>query len=138
MLVSNGELSTLNKLFKKSLGQTTFVQIGLSIGFIGGLYFLEVFIPSYSIRFLTIPITILLLLSQLAQTLSGAMAIYLRSFKEEPFIYLSILNAVLMILAVFIVLKKFGFTTYIITETAILCLIILPLAFFVYTKKNNR
>ena len=91
----------------------------------------------YSDRFLNIELTIYLILTQLAQLIIGFLAAYLRSHKTEPFYYLSILNAVLVSVAVLLILPNYGLRIMLISVTLIYYFIILPLAIKIYYNFKN-
>lgn len=138
MLVSLKNYLGLNNLFKKATLQGLVVQLILSGLFILGLFFVQSYLPSISKRFLSINLTILLLLPQIAQYIVGALAVYLRAHKEEPFMWLSVTNAILLIGAVFGVLSNnMGLKILFYCLNFIYWIIILPFAFKIYLFKKE-
>lgn len=138
MLVSNKLLVDLNKLFKKSFIQCIIIQVILSIGFIIGLVLLKQLLPSVSIRFLDLKLILLLLLSQLSITIISSLAVYLRAHKEEPFVWISVLNALLMVFAVFIVLINYKMNAFFWVINIVNWAILLPLSFYIFNRKKRN
>lgn len=133
MLVSLKDYFGLNFLFRQATLQGLSVQLLFSGLFILGLFFVQSFLPSVSKRFLSIDLTLLLLFPQVAQFIIGAMAVYLRAHKEEPFMWLSVINAALMIGAVFGVLShNLGLKTLFYCLNFIYWIVILPYAFKIF------
>jgi hypothetical protein len=138
MLVSLKDYLGLNSLFKRAAFQGLFVQLLFSVLFIFGLYFLHSVLPSVSNRFLSVDLTFLLLLPQIAQYIVGALAVYLRAHKEEPFMWLSVTNAALMICAVFGVLShNLGLKVLFYCLNLIYWVVIIPLAFRIFSLKKK-
>lgn len=134
MLVSRRNFADLNALFKHSLKLAVIVHVCLSLCFALALVILHSFFPGIASRFLSLELSLVLVVSQLAQTIINCLAVYLRSFKKEPFVFLSALNAVLMIAAVFLVMKHFGFVVFMLAQGTMLVALILPLSVLIYRK----
>ena len=136
ILVAQKKDEELMNLFISSFWQGVFNFIFFSIIFILLMLILNNY-NFYSDRFLNIELTIYLILTQLAQLIIGFLAAYLRSHKTEPFYYLSILNAVLVSVAVLLILPNYGLRIMLISVTLIYYFIILPLAIKIYYNFKN-
>lgn len=137
ILVAKNEMKELDNLFMNSSIRALIIQLIFSLLFLIILFFIKKYTP-YENRFLDIYLTSMILLSQIAQSIINFTAIYLRSHKKEPFVWLSLLNAILMTGLIFFVLSKYGLTMLFISINIMLWFIILPLAIIIYKKHKNR
>ena len=137
MFVANKKRSDLDVLFKKSLLQCLAVQLILSAVLIIFVFELEKYFPNIAVRFSPMLLTVLFLAAQFAQTIINCMAIYLRAHKEEPFVWLSALNALLMVAAIFMILARFKVVALLWSVNIIYWLIMLPLATCVFLSKKK-
>jgi O-antigen/teichoic acid export membrane protein len=136
--VSERKYDHLSKLFRSSFIQSVIVQIIISVGFVICLALAEIIFPILETRFLNIYITIPLLLTQLALTIISSLAVFLRAHKEEPFVWISILNAILMIVAVFVILAKYNLNVFFWTVNLFYWIIILPLSIWIFIIKKKE
>jgi hypothetical protein len=86
-------------------------------------------------KFMTIPMVAIVLFSELAKLLFGNWAVYLRSFKVEPYLKLSILNAVFTAITFYIGLKFFKNIEYSIVIYTLIQFIALFFGFRIFRKK---
>ena len=113
------------------------IQILLSVLFVITLAILQYAGMSFANRFLSIKLTILFLAPQVIGFLINALSIYLRAFKKEPFMWIQIVNAGLVVLAVFIVLKnQMGLELFLYVLVFINWIIVLPLSLMLFKKKR--
>jgi hypothetical protein len=137
ILVSLRDNNSLNSLFRRSTIQGLLVLLFLLLLFVFGLFILKLFVPMFSDRFLSINLTLLLLIPQVVQYLIGAYATYLRAHKEEPYMWLSVLTAIFLIGAVFGVLSQnLGLKVLFYALNFIYLLIIFPMAVKIYNNKK--
>jgi len=89
-LVARREFKDLDHLFFRTLLQAMTFLIGMSVCCMGAVFFLDRFSPKLAIRIVSPEPFALLLLGTIGSVLVQSMAIYLRSFKREPFLWQSI------------------------------------------------
>jgi len=95
-LVARGKLDELDHLFFKTLRQSTaLVTVGAVTAFTVVLL-LNRYIPSIGHRMVSVPVFLVLLLTTVCNHVVQSEALYLRSFKQEPFLLMSISVAVVM------------------------------------------
>ncbi len=136
ILVAQKRRKELNQFFKKSFVQSILIQIFFSIFLLFTFYILfdQGF---YEDRFLSIKDIIILLLIQLPIQIVNYLAIYLRSHKEEPYVLYSVFCALMMTIALFLVLPKYGFNYMLYFMLVSYYLILLPYALFVFYQKKK-
>lgn len=137
MFVAKFDYLSLDKLFKKALVQSVVIQLVLSVFLIIGIYFLQIYFISYSIRFLSIPDVILLIIPQFTQLLIIFYSVYLRAHKEEPLMWIILLQSILIILAVFFILRLYDLRLFLYSLNIIYLFIALPLSYYVFKKKQT-
>jgi O-antigen/teichoic acid export membrane protein len=95
MLVARRNWAELNQVWKK----VTLMTLGIAtLGSIGMMISIEVaahFYPKLSDRYAGAGVSTILCLSMIVQSYTSSGAYYLRAFKEEPYMKLSVLNALL-------------------------------------------
>ena len=113
MLISQDNFKELDKLFYRSLKQVSVILLFALCIFILLLKSLQYFkIHFHGVllidRFLpTIPL-LLMIISGIANLYVGAWATYLRSHKQEPYLWLSIITGITTVLSIFFLTQHFG------------------------------
>jgi hypothetical protein len=107
-MIARGEFQELSRLFFRTLRQSLMVLVGMSalceLGVIGLPYVL----PGVAVRMVSPGIFVLMLLTCISGFVVQSMAIYLRSFKREPFLAQSTIVAVLTLTFVALAAKTWG------------------------------
>lgn len=107
-MIARGEFQQLRALFfrtlRKSLALLAMMAIGCEIGRVG----VERLLPRLAARLVSPQIFALLLLTSVSVFIVQSMAIYLRSFKREPFLVRSIVIAVLTVVFALSTVKVWG------------------------------
>ncbi len=134
ILVSQKKYLELRDLFTKSVFSAILVHVLTSLILVVGIYFILIH-TKYENRILSVENVIVLLFISFIQSLINYLAIYLRSFKEEPFFLLSIFNALLVLFILFFVLPNFGLLTMLLVNAGLLSFLILPLSINIFLKK---
>ncbi len=137
MLSANKQRGELLALFRKSLVRSVLVFIGLGIIFMLCLLASKYF-RFFDNRFLGMGFIALLILSQLPNVITSILSVYLRAHKQEPFYYLSIINAALMSICVLLILPWLGFTYFVFSVIITNAFIVMPIAIIIYRKYKNR
>ncbi len=107
-LVSRGHISDLSRLFSTTLRQSILVLLLLDGFCMAGVIALNRWFPQLAQRIVPPPVFALLLLARLGTVIVESQAIYLRSFKREPFLLQSVIIAVLTLLLSLLVVKSMG------------------------------
>ncbi|MGH9560679.1 MAG: hypothetical protein ACRD3S_04420, partial [Terracidiphilus sp.] len=94
-MVSGGRLSELRTYFSRTFRQSAAVLVGMSVACQAGIVGLNYFAPRLAARMVTPWIFAFLILGTAGRFAVQSMAIYLRSFKREPFLVQSIVVAAL-------------------------------------------
>jgi len=97
-LVAQHKFNDLNSLFKSSLRQSLSVLLLLDCICMAAVMVTDRWLPRLGQRIVAPPVFALMLLAALATAIVQSQAIYLRSFKREPFLKQSILAASLTLL----------------------------------------
>jgi len=137
MLVAMKRKDELDKLFTQSVFKGIIFQLVLSC-FLVFFLILVRFYTSYGDRFLTILPTCLLLISQIAQSLINFMAFYMRAHKEEPLVYVSAINAILVVISIFSILPFFGLNSLIFSINLVMWLVILPITYLIFLRYKRN
>ncbi len=138
IFVSRGKYNELDQIFKKSIFQGFFIQILLSVLFVISISIINCYFPAFSNRLLKIHFVILLLFPQVAIFLISGLTLYLRAFKKEPLVWLQIINAILLILAIFFILTKgMGIEYFLYSINFIYWIIIFPLVIFKFIEERK-
>lgn len=107
-LIARGEFQQLNGVFFRTLRQSVLVLVGISAMCETSVIALHYLFPGLAARMASPGIFAVLLVTCLSSFLVQSMAIYLRSFKREPFLGQSILTAVLTVVLAFLAVKTRG------------------------------
>jgi O-antigen/teichoic acid export membrane protein len=109
-MIARGELHQLTGLFFRTLRQSLSVLVGISAACEAGVLALHYLFPRLAARMASPQIFVLLLLAAVSGFVVQSMAIYLRSFKREPFLVQSIVIAALSIVLALVTVRTFGTT----------------------------
>ncbi len=137
MLVSVKNKTELDVLFNRSVGLATAVGVVLCIMIILGLMAMNHF-NIFNGRFLPIVPAALLLISYIGQSFNTYIAFYLRAHKEEPLVWVYLLNAVLIAFSIFFILRLYGLNAFLVATTLIYWVVVLPLALYVYYARKRH
>ena len=137
MLIAKNEKNKFNTFFKKSLLQSLTIQLFISL-FLVILFFIFSKLDVFSERFLGLEYIIILLLIQIPIQIVNILAIYLRAHKEEPYMVYSIINALFLVLGLFLVLKNYDLYYFLGYLLIIYFIVLLPYALYVFYKKKNE
>jgi O-antigen/teichoic acid export membrane protein len=107
-LISLNRIDELKVIFKRSLKQSTLILITLLVLISILYYILTLFDGEILERFISLPGLMLLILSCIANHFTLSMAYYLRSFKDEPLMYLSIFNGLTTFTVAILLTPKYG------------------------------
>jgi len=92
-MIARGEFERLDGLFFRTLRQSLFVLVAMAAACEVGLIGIGKFLPFLAARLVSPAVFAVLLVTALANFLVQAFAIYLRAYKDEPFLQQSILVA---------------------------------------------
>ncbi len=133
VMVAKGEQEELNHSFKKAFVQRYLLFLIASAMAIGLLYLMNCY-QFYQDRFLAFPLILLFFTLQIPMVTITSMAVYLRSHKAEPYYWLSVFNAILIVLAIVVILPKYSLFGLLVSINIINWAIILPLAAIIFFK----
>lgn len=107
-LIAQNQLKTLNELFSRGLRQSFLILIvGVTVGLIA-LWYLAMLSPKYAQRVLPFHLMIFLCLTTLANHIAGAQGAYLRAYKKDPFMPLSIISGTATAVLSIILIPSYG------------------------------
>src|SRR5882672_1950948 len=118
-MIARGELQQLKGLFFRTLRQSLVVLVGISAACEAGVLALHYLFPRLAARMASPQVFALLLLTSLSAFIVQSMAIYLRSFKREPFLIQSVVVAALTVSLSLATVKGWGLAG--ITTSYLLC-----------------
>ena len=95
VLVKNRQFEDLNREFKVATTQAVFMCVAAGLALLGGLWGLQNYLPHLAPRFLGIEATAFLVVAAVCNQIITGQAAYLRAFKREPFMVLSIVSGIL-------------------------------------------
>ncbi|EKD58292.1 MAG: hypothetical protein ACD_56C00156G0005 [uncultured bacterium] len=91
--IAKGETKELKSLFLKSFKQSYVVVIFTSLLCFVGIQFISQVFPAFGNRILSSPALVALFLYAITNHLVNCQAIFLRAFKEEPFLILTVIGS---------------------------------------------
>ncbi|MCZ2497702.1 hypothetical protein GN316_13130 [Xylophilus sp. Kf1] len=139
MLVSKRNFDLLNMEFKKSLLRSAAAVAVASVGFILVSHIYRGIYPKIDGRLVSNTAMFVLASVALANTLVFSAATYMRSFKREPMLPVSIVTGILSVAAIFFG-AQYGSTIMLSFYAAVIILVCLPWTawlFSVYSKQRN-
>lgn len=137
-LIAKNEYSQLDKLFNRTVLQSTIISIlGICV-FIIGFFYLQYFNIEYYRRFLPLPLIIILSLGYIINQVISSLAIYLRSHKKEPLLVYSVVSAILICSSTFFMGKYFGIDGIVDGFTIIIAIICLPWSLHIFFNKKKE
>lgn len=107
-MIARGELPQVRRLFFRTLGQALGVLLGLSVLCEAALVALQSFSPRLAARMVPPRILVILLVASLCGFIVQSLAVYLRSFKREPFLVQSVVIAISTLLLSLLTVKTWG------------------------------
>jgi O-antigen/teichoic acid export membrane protein len=108
ILIAKKAYTELDLLFRNSLSTLMIIVIGGAALVAGGIHVLYRMEVPLAYRFLTLPPTLVFLASIILQQAKFAMGTYLRAHKREPYLSLSVIEAVLLSAALFPLSEHYG------------------------------
>jgi|GraSoi2013_100cm_1033763.scaffolds.fasta_scaffold01975_4 hypothetical protein len=109
-LVARADFQQLGRLFSRTLRKALILLVLLAAMCEGATVAVQYWSPGLSARMVSPKIFVLLLLTAVSGFVVQSMAIYLRSFKREPFLVQSVVIAALSVLLSLLTVKAFGTT----------------------------
>ncbi|MHB1677542.1 MAG: lipopolysaccharide biosynthesis protein [Sulfuriferula sp.] len=107
-LIATKQIKALDTLFFRALAHSFyFLLLGVVCVWLG-LFYLTTIASPYATRVLPLPLFSLLLLISLANQIVFAEAAYLRAYKQEPFMVLSVLTGMTTAILALIFVPRFG------------------------------
>ena len=136
MLVAKREWDKLSAIWKRATIINVAVTAGGSFAMIVAMEFMTRLIPKLAERYGGWTVAVCFSISIIGQAFISSMAFYLRAFKEEPFMLISILNALLSFALISGLTWKFEIEGAAIGYMSAI-LIVLPLAWNTYKLKGH-
>jgi hypothetical protein len=107
-LIAQKRFIELNALFNRGLIQSfSFLLIGVFLA-LTILSFIEINFPNYAHRILSFPLMTILCVTALVNHVVGAQGAYLRAYKRDPFMVLSVISGVAIALFSIILIPIYG------------------------------
>ncbi len=135
-LLSNNQKDKLDQTFKKATIYALIVSIIISSALIIGIYFYKQYKPSFAERILPISLIILLCLANIINIFNSSIASYLRAYKKEPLLYVSLIMAFLIATSNLVSAKFFDVKIMILNYVVIL--FVYGLGAHLYIFNNNK
>jgi O-antigen/teichoic acid export membrane protein len=135
MLVARRNWKELNKVWKRVTIMTLTIA---TLGSFGMIIFIEIaayFYPKLTSRYAGTGVAAILCLSMIIQSYTSSCAYYLRAFKEEPYMKLSVYNAILSAVLIPFLTYYWGMFGASIGYTMAMAIIAIP-AYLVFVKKG--
>lgn len=107
-MIARGEISQLRRTFFRTLGQALSLLVFAAAGCEAAVFALQHFFPRLSARIAPPQIFALLLLACVSSFVVQSMAIYLRSFKREPYLVQSVVVAASTVILALLAVKTWG------------------------------
>lgn len=137
IMLASGKKGELKRFFYKSFLQSLGIQLVLSILVVFIFYVFFKF-EFYNERFLSLSYIVLLLLIQIPIQIINFLAVYLRAFKEEPYVVYSFFNALLIAFSLYFILPNYGFNALIYSMTILYWFVMLPYGVYIFFKKQKQ
>ncbi|XHR28013.1 MAG: lipopolysaccharide biosynthesis protein [Chthoniobacteraceae bacterium] len=135
ILVASKDWKGLDALWRHSATLATSMSaLGLGL-FLAAIPTVGAFIPKIPQRFAPLEVTAWIAGGMLVQTVIGAMALELRAHKREPYMWLSVGNAVLSIALIYPMTRQWGITGEAMAYTLAIWITLIPAAIIYYSKR---
>ncbi|MDR3739249.1 MAG: hypothetical protein P4L40_09540 [Terracidiphilus sp.] len=136
-MVARGQFEELDKLFFRTLWQSTALLVVGATAFFGALILAEHSFPKLAMRVLTPWALALLLLGTIMNHIVTSEALYLRAHKQEPFLPQAVISAVLIGFLTFFLGKNFGANAVVVGLVAQGVLFGLPYGTYIFVTKRR-
>jgi O-antigen/teichoic acid export membrane protein len=137
-MIARGEYQKLDKLFFRTLWQSTAMLFAGEAMFILVLLIAEHRFPHFAMRVLSPGVFALLLMGTVINHVTTSEALYLRAHKQEPFLAQAVISAVLIGSLTFFLGKHFGANAVVIGLFAQGVLFGLPSGIYIFVKKRRE
>ena len=107
-MIARKDFATLDHLFFRTFRQSAILLLLLAFAAQGTMLAIQSFYPKLAARLVSPAVFALLLLTMMSSFAVQSFAIYLRSFKREPFLMLYIATAVLSVSTVLLTARRWG------------------------------
>jgi hypothetical protein len=107
-MVARGERTQLDAIFSRTLRQSLELFAAAAICVLAGTIFIDHDLPAFSVRFVSWPIFLLLLMTALSAHVVQSEALYLRAHKCEPFLVQSVVMAAATAGSVLLLARDWG------------------------------
>jgi hypothetical protein len=107
-LIKLGQFRQLDSMFFRALKKSLVLMVLLATGCFGAVIAVQYISPKMAMRMETPRIFVLLLLAAIATFVVQALAVYLRSFKQEPYLFQSTAVATLTLIGILAVTPHWG------------------------------
>lgn len=107
-LVAQGELAQLDRLFFLTLRQAVLFLVPMIVTCMVTIFALQRYFPKLAVRLVSPTLFAILLGGMVGSVLVQSMAVYLRSFKREPFLWQSVAIAALTLISSRLTVKTMG------------------------------
>lgn len=137
-LVAQRKFGELDDLFSAAFKRTLAISASAALALIFGIWVLNRIHHPMATRFLPPPAFAPLVLSSFASTVITAMAIYLRAFKREPFLLLSVAVALLVALLTYFLGRIYGSFAITMGYFLVNVSVGLGLGWLIFTRKRRK
>lgn len=137
-LIAKREHKALDTIFNRTLKQLIVINATLLIAFIGLIKVLDALNSPFRDRFLNLTPIILLCVAAFINQIVYSWATYLRCHKEEPFLYISIINGVMCAASSILLSHYFGVNGMVAGFTVISALVGGLGGYYVFTTKKRQ
>lgn len=137
-LVARGEIGVLDKLFFRTLWQSTLLLVSGAAAFLVVLLFVNFRFPQFATRVLPPWVFALLLLTTIINHIVFSQALYLRAHKREPFLMQTVVAAILLSCSTFVLGKYFGANAVAVGYFMVGVLFGLPSATYIFIIKRRE
>jgi len=137
-LIARGEIAALDKLFFRTLWQSTLLLAAGALAFILVLLIVVSRFPKFGLRVLPPWAVALLLLTTIMTHVVFSEALYLRAHKREPFLLLSVIGAILLATATLLLGRFWGANAVTVGYFMITAAFGLPWGTYVFLTKKRE
>ncbi len=137
-LVAQRKFSELDRMFSGALKRTLAISASATVALILGVWGLNIIQHPFAGRFLAPVAFIPLVLSSFISTVLTAMAVYLRSFKREPFLLVSVLTALLVSTLTYLLGRAYGSFAITASYLFVNCTVGLGLGWWIFVHKRRE